>query len=399
MAIDSTSSENKNDKRAKEKAEAESAAALIRQKLDNLYDQEPSAQAEAQEVINASRPRSKHQQFMYELSQSGKSIAETQTAWHDYYQQLPEKEKQEVWDEFYSANSNIKGHQSVTQSAVHHTGQQPSSHSQHTAHKHLAKRRTVTQLKKQLLTPASHPKRKLKARHHFQSLIFGLGLGSLVMLLMLFGFFNERFIAPFVTPSRQVSSTPIIAGPDSLSVSPDPEIIIPKINVEMPVVYDEPSIEEKAVQTALERGVLHYATTPSPGEKGNVVIFGHSSNNIFNPGKYKFAFVLLSRLENGDTFYLTKNSKLYAYRIYKKQVVSPEEVGVLASADKSDTATLITCDPPGTTLKRLVVTGEQISPDPNANTASTAVSSNNKPAFIPSNAPSLWQKIKDWFSS
>ena len=221
-------------------------------------------------------------------------------------------------------------------------------------------------------------------------------MGCLVVLILLFSFFNERFIAPFITPSRQVSSTPIIDA-STAAISSTPEIIIPKINVEIPTVYDVPTIQESAVELGLERGVVHYATTPDPGQKGNVVVFGHSSNNILNPGKYKFAFVLLSRLDTGDVFYLTKDGVRYAYQVYDKEIVKPNDVGVLNATNKPATATLITCDPPGTSINRLIVIGQQISPDPNSNGASTAVKTDTKPTILASNAPSLWSRITGWF--
>src|SRR5258706_455647 len=82
---------------------------------------------------------------------------------------------------------------------------------------------------------------------------------------MLTGFFNDRFIAPLITPSRSVSSTPIIVDPNSTAISKDPLIIIPKINVQIPVIYNEPSVNENAIQKSLDQGVVHYATTPYPG--------------------------------------------------------------------------------------------------------------------------------------
>jgi len=377
------------------------AANFIRQKLDSLYASEPSARAETTKMLAASRPRSKHQDFMYSLSQSGTSSAEIQKQWHNYYQSLPDQEKHEVWQEFYASHT-----QSPRAQAVHieplpevpNTFQAPASKlsavklPKHRVHRET---RSTAEIKQQILRKVKSG-RKLKAHEHLQSLIFGLGMGSLVILILLFGFFNERFIAPFISPSRHVSSTPIIIDPNSTAISPNPEVIIPKINVEIPVVYDEPSVDENAIETALERGVVHYATTPMPGQQGNVVIFGHSSNNIFNPGKYKFAFVLLSRLDIGDTFYLTNGGKQYVYQIYKKQIVSPTDVSVMNTADKPDTATLITCDPPGTSINRLIVVGQQISPLPTTNVASTAIKSSSKPTIIPSNAPSLWQRFVHW---
>lgn len=379
------------------------AADLIRQKLNGLYGNEPDARAEAAEVSRLAGHRSPHQEYMYSLSVSGKSEAEIQVAWHEYYQALSDTEKHKVWREFYANQGQVTANQPVSQPAPE---SKPSGLDYYHQEKFVSTipvpkqprsgTRSVAEIKRQILGRVQAAS-KTKAKRHLQSLVFGLGVGSLVILVFLFGFFNERFIAPLITPSRNVSSTPIIINNNETTASdPNPKVIIPKINVEIPVVYDEPSVEEKAIQAALERGVVHYASTPAPGEQGNVVIFGHSSNNIFNQGRYKFAFVLLSRLEQGDTFYLTKEGKRYAYRVYQKKIVKPDAVEVMGPADRADTATLITCDPPGTSLNRLVVVGEQISPDPDVNVASTATPSAESPAIVPSNAPTLWQRITGW---
>ncbi len=372
------------------------AADLIRRKLDSLYEEEPSAAEEAADAIEASTPRSKHQQYMYDLSRSGKSLAGIQSAWHEYYANLPDKEKHEVWKEFYASSGQAIPQIQDDRSAS------PQEHERAVKPSPPAKPkkpigRTVKDIRQRILGSAKTDK-KLKARQHFQSILFGLSMGSLVILVLLFGLFNERFIAPFITPSKNVSSTPIIADSGAGAPNGLPKVIIPKINVEIPVVYDEPSIQENALQKALERGVVHYATTSRPGEKGNTVIFGHSSNNIFNPGKYKFAFVLLSRLDKGDLFYLTKDSKRYAYRVYKKSIVNPSDLSVLGNAGKPATATLITCDPPGTSLHRLVVVGEQISPDPLKNKPSPVKSKTGQPKVLPSNAPSLWERLLNWLN-
>jgi sortase A len=383
------------------------ALQLIRSKINALHGQEPDAREEAQEVNSLTHRPSKHQAYMRDLSASGKSLAEIQTAWHNYYVGLSDEDKHQVWQEFYANHDNAKA-KIATKEESPEPQQKPSSSNQsapiHSYNSTPKKQRntrsprTVAHVKNQLLTTASNrATSKLKAKQHFQSLLFGVGMGSIVVLVLLFGFFNDRFIAPFITPSRAVSSTPILIDSGG-SVSQEPKVVIPKINVEIPVVYDEPSVEEDAIQNALERGVVHYATTPNPGEKGNSVIFGHSSNNILNKGKYKFAFVLLNRLEIGDTFYLNKDGVRYAYRIYEKRIVKPTEVDVLNATSKTATATLITCDPPGTTLNRLVVIGEQISPSPDTNKESTATQPDAQTTIIPSNAPSLWQRIKELFS-
>jgi len=374
------------------------AVNLIRSRIDALYGDEPSAKEEVAEATTIKKPPSKHQQYMKDLSQSGRSLADIQIEWHKYYQNLTETEKHQVWQEFYTNHNQSKqSKQTAEQSKPSDTNK-----SQPNKPKVVeAKRKdTIADTKKKVMGKVSHKKRaKLSAKSHFKSLLFGLGMGSLVILILLFSFFNEKFIAPFITPSKNVSSTPIIIDPNSTTAGPESEIIIPKINVEVPVVYSTPSIDEKDIQNGLENGVVHYVTTSNPGENGNGVFVGHSSNNILNKGKYKFAFVLLNKLDNGDTFSLTKGGKRYTYKIYEKKIVKPTDISVLSNQDKPSTVTLITCDPPGTSINRLVVVGEQISPDISTNVASTAKPTNNQPTIVPGSAPSLWSRITNLFSS
>jgi len=225
--------------------------------------------------------------------------------------------------------------------------------------------------------------------------VFGIGLAALVVLVFLFGFFNEVVIAPFIQPSGHASATPIILSQDSLAPNSTPEVIIPKINAQLPTIYGT-SVNEDDVENSLEDGVVHYASTSVPGQQGNAAFFGHSSNNIFNKGKYKFAFVLLHELVPGDIFYLTYNGKVYTYRVFQKQVVEPTDTWVLNPvAGKTATATLITCDPPGTSLHRLVVWGEQIDPDPSAAAAAPTTTA-QQPAQLASNGPTLWSRFWHW---
>jgi sortase A len=384
-------SDDKNDKTAGALKDSQNAAAdLVRQKIDSIFD-EPSAATEMQEATHLSPARqSRHQKFVDELINSGKSLPEIQEAWHEYYAGLPDKEKHEVWREFYAQHQAESGFAGESDKAAP-TKPAVLSHSQ--------RRKTISraeQLRRKI--PASRVTKLPSAAAPLRSLLFGLGVGSIVIIIFLFSFFNERFIAPFIQPSRTITNTPIIN--DSGTISPNPEIIIPKINVEIPVIYTVTTTDPDTVEDALEGGVVHYADTALPGQDGNGVIVGHSSNNIFNPGKYKFAFVLLSRLDGGDTFYLDKNGVRYTYQVYQKEIVSPTDVSVLGPQSQPATFSLITCDPPGTSTNRLVVVGKQISPSPSANVAASGDNSlATKAAIIPGNSPSLWSRLVDWFKS
>lgn len=384
----------------KVKIGANPAADLIREKLEKLYANEPDALKEEKEA-EVVRPRSKHQQFMYDLSTSGKSLAEIQTEWHNYYVALPDNEKHRVWQEFYENNVPDK------QPALHEPA--PKKAREFTVHQAEAERsapvvgtyeaprptdtRKPNVVREHIRRTVNKHADKLSPgmRQNLRSLLFGLSVGAVVLVIFLFSFFNEVIIAPFIQPGR-TSAAPVIVTSDSVDAT-TPSVIIPKINVQIPTVFNIPSNSEADIQAGLENGVVHYPTTPKPGEVGNTAFFGHSSNNIFNKGKYKFAFVLLHKLQNGDTFYLTYNGVVYGYKVINTRIVPPSDVSVLDSVPgESATATLITCDPPGTTINRLIVVGRQVSPNPATNTASSA-SASTSPTRITDNGPTLWSRL------
>ncbi len=383
-------------------ANAAVAADLIREKVSRIYAEEPAAETELAEA-QKSPHRSKHQQFMYKLSGSGKDLAAIQTEWHNYYQNLSAAEKHQVWQEFYDSQSALTGQKTAAPDP-----QSISKHKQHAADSQRSKKISSKSHKPKLRDVRSAEEvqavirdkvsagGKLEAKHHLQSLLFGLGMGFIVLIIFLFGFFNEVVISPFIQPSRVTAATPLIINPSSVSPTSNPEVIIPKINVEIPVNYTGTSTDENVIENDLEGGVVHYPTTALPGQNGNAAFFGHSSNNIFNKGKYKFAFVLLHTLVPGDTFYLTYKGKVYVYKVITRDIVDPSNVGVLnAVPGQNATATLITCDPPGTSLKRLVVVGQQITPDPSGNEKPTVATANTTtpPPNLPGNGPTLWGRI------
>lgn len=363
--------DNKNDKPAPSEAPS---ATLLRAQTLYFYKKRDDA--------NTVQPQ-KHMQYMYDLEKSGKSIEEIESEWYQYYADLDDQEKKEVWNEFYES-------QNLAQKTISTSGLTELINKQYTG----------TSINSQKHKHYVSNKKNHRARHGIKSIAFGLSIGALTTFIFLFSFFNERFITPFITPSSSASSSSIISS-TSNKVGSEKELIIPKINVQLPIVYDipydyNPKNYEKSIQSGLERGVVHYDTTPKPGQNGNLAIIGHSSNNILNKGRYKFAFVLLNRLDNGDLFYITENGIRYTYKVFSKKVVSASDVSVLQPTRKVASATLITCDPPGTSINRLVVVAEQIDPDPSLNQASNEEPV-KQPEVLPGNAPSLWQRIKNIF--
>ncbi len=367
-----------------------SAANLIRRKIEAIYaHEEPDLKTEASEAKNSLNP-SRHQNFINNLVNSGKDVATIQTEWHNYYVSLSEEDKKQVWKEFYESNKNLKkpseGINSFEKNMAKQKNEVIASN-----HYKPSKRNSLTQNLHSKITSGG----RLKLKHQIQSLFFGLGLGIIVIFIFMFGFFNEVFIAPLIQPSRNITAVPIIVGSDNLVASPTPQVIIPKINVQIPVQYNVNTTNESTIENFLQDGVVHYPTTVLPGQLGNAAFFGYSSNNIFNPGKYKFAFVLLHTLRAGDTFYLTYNSTLYVYKVIYTKIVSPSDVSVLGPVNgQKATATLITCDPPGTSINRLIVVGQQISPSVSNDSApSQSLTNFNSPSYLPGNGPTLWDRF------
>jgi len=396
------------------------AVELIRAKVARAYAQEPDAVAELTEIQHE-RVLSKHQRFMKELSESGKSLAEIQTAWHHYYVRLTNAEKHQVWQEFYEANQNTPYQRLFQQRMAAHDPQSAST-PQGAAQPHYVPAPTMPVVADHTPPAAVHPAKrprkdkaairsikrkvtskisaggKLTAKHHLQSLGFGLLTGTVVLVMFLFTFFNQYIIAPFIQPSRNVSNTPIILGSSTASADTPPSVTVPKINIQIPVDFALESFDESAIENRLESGVVHYPSTVLPGQNGNGAYFGHSSGNIFNNGKYKFAFTLLHDLTTGDLFYITYGGKTYAYQIFAREVVPPSQVSVIHDTKgKQATATLITCDPPGLSTNRLVLWGEQISPNPSTNTAPEPTETvTDQPTELTGNGPSLWSNFVEW---
>lgn len=126
------------------------------------------------------------------------------------------------------------------------------------------------------------------------------------------------------------------------------EISIPKLNIKdakVTVGGDD-----------LAKSLVHYLPQSLPGEYGNVVIFGHSTlPQLYNVKDYKTIFTYLPSLEKNDIVYVTVNGVEYEYKVYDMTVVNPDQISVLEQKTDASYLTLITCVPPGTWWKRLVV--------------------------------------------
>ena len=148
--------------------------------------------------------------------------------------------------------------------------------------------------------------------------------------------------------------TPEVEAPVTPAVIHQPRIIIPKLGLDAPVIYN---VALGQILTELEGGVVHFAATAEPGQIGNAVLFGHSSNYPWAAGEYKTVFALLDKLVVGDDIILPYTNQRYRYKVVESKVVRPSEVSVLGKTSFAQ-LTLITCYPVGTARNRLVIRAE-----------------------------------------
>lgn len=367
---------------AQQSADNQRAAALARQHVERTYaaQGEPNQINEATPAITEPQPEQTAQSEQTIMRQEPYDWRQYHSAWQQYYHQYFYRYYAGWW---HQQKQQIEK-QAHEQAAQHAT----------LPKKELTERQRATQeLRQKVRTTVEERSKKVKSSSHFKPVMAALVVGVSFLLIN----YNQILVGAikqYVAPGSVVT-TPVIVEPNTqANVGQEPKIIIPKIGVEVPVVYDEPNVDEASYQKALERGVVRLGTTANPGTKGNVVIGGHSSNNVFNAGAYKYVFVNLRRLEVGDVFYLNYRGLRYTYKItVAHKIVSPTDVSVLGQTE-TPTVTLFTCDPPGTNVNRLIVQAEQIDPSPASAVASTAPQTKvNDSNPLPSVAPSLWDRL------
>ena len=241
---------------------------------------------------------------------------------------------------------------------------------------------------------------KLKFRKHFLPPLAGL-----LVAISIFGFFNSQLISgqiAYYVYQHRISGKNLDEQITHFAVDKNapPQIVINKIGVKAPVIFDQIEVNEKAFSKALERGVVHYPNTAVPGHAGNIVIFGHSSGQWWATGNHKFVFTLLNKLKFDDKIFVEYKDVRYIYRVNNIRVVPPTDISVL-NQSSNHTLTLITCAPVGLSTSRLIIEAQQIVPTVARNTTATtpakAPSGTSKGQKLPSADDSFWDNLKQLF--
>lgn len=215
--------------------------------------------------------------------------------------------------------------------------------------------------------------------------------------------YNRLIFAPimaYVSPNNETVATHIEAVDPNIvqTVSPEPRLIIPKLNIDVPVAF---AIPLNDVNEAMNHGVAQFSIPGAnalPGQVGNLVLSGHSAGDIYSSNPYKFIFSGLERLEVGDLIYVNYESVRYTYQMTKSEVVEPTDVAALIYDTQKPMLTLITCTPLGTSRYRLLITAEQISPafeyeDNGEVTDPGDYTPSDEETSMPANEPSFFENL------
>jgi sortase A len=116
------------------------------------------------------------------------------------------------------------------------------------------------------------------------------------------------------------------------------------------------NVTVSTVDNDLAKHLVNYGGTAIPADKGNAVIFGHSTlPQLYEAKNYKTVFTFLYELTPGDEIDVNVANVGYKYKVENVTVVDPNNTSVLQQSYDDSFLTLVTCTPPGTIWKRLVV--------------------------------------------
>lgn len=133
-------------------------------------------------------------------------------------------------------------------------------------------------------------------------------------------------------------------------------VVIPKINANAPIIANVDPSNHDAYMDALRHGVAHAAGSVFPGMDGNVYLFAHSTDFIWNVSRFNAVFYLLKELKPGDEIDVFFQGRRYVYVVTDTKITNPDDLSYITNnIGGGQRLTLQTCWPPGTSIKRLLV--------------------------------------------
>ncbi|RWZ79262.1 MAG: class E sortase [Candidatus Chaera renei] len=374
----------------------QAAAQLLREQIDKIYQSDPPNQPATETTAPSSQPeaddRPAHDPNALRYANQNDLWRHYHSAWQSYYQQYYHRY---YLNQLHQQRRRLVGRGALA-AAPAISLERDVQNQDNPSLGIITGEQATKQVHDEIVRKVKQRAKTLRRSHHFMPIATALAVG----LLFLFVQYNRLLFAQvktYVSPGSASAQSIILDPTVNTKVGPEPRMIIPKINVDAPVVYGVKSLKESDVQLALRDGIVHYpypGADSLPGQVGNSVFLGHTSNDVFDPGKYKFVFVLMERLQVGDTIYVNYQGTRYTYLVNKKEVVNPNEINKLVVKTNKPLITLVGCVPVGTANQRLLIFAEQVSPDPaGAKPAPVEPPASSQPTTIPGNSPTFLERL------
>lgn len=376
-------------------ATVQPAPQIASEPAEHAFQATPAHSAAANPAPQTTQTTSPYQRTMAQepitQSPSKEQWQQYHSAWQKYYQMYYERQ--------YLAHSYaVQQHLSKNTSNTRTVSESPIASSAQEAplDGSLNQQQALRELRDSIRQKVTDSAQKVRKSRHFMPALAGLAVLFVVLGIQ----FNRPIVgalAAYTSPGN-IDPQHIIADPTvEVEVGSEPRMIIPKINVDAPVVYGI-GPDYKSQMTAMEKGIAHFSIPGAnavPGQAGNAVFAAHSSNDAFARGDYKFVFAQNEKLTQGDIIYMNFEGKRYTYSVTRTEVVLPTEVSRVQLDTNVPTLTLVSCVPLGTAEKRLLIFAEQISPSPtdatpNNNETETAPTASDIPGKP---SPTLFERL------
>lgn len=208
----------------------------------------------------------------------------------------------------------------------------------------------------------------------FSFILLGTFLITTVLLLPLLRLYLENPTTEIVAPQTfmvKPGGEGLASGPELIrepwegtrsAIPQEFYLTIEKVGIKRARVFTDVDVSSPAnYQEILRQGLGHVKNTSYPGQWGSTFIIGHSALPFFyNPENYETIFSKLDTLVVGDKTLVEFGGKNLSYRVVSSKIVADWKRPENILSGGGYKLILMTCYPPGLTLRRLLITAELI---------------------------------------
>jgi sortase A len=194
--------------------------------------------------------------------------------------------------------------------------------------------------------------------------IFTLTLGPVILTEMVYRLEkdNQALSQEITANEASASLSPQAVAQEAAQygVKADFSLVIPKLGIAAQVIANVNPADEKSYRDALKQGVGHAAGSQFPGNPGTTYLFAHSSDLPTNLSPFSKIFYLLKEVVPGDKIIVFFGGQKFEYQAVDNFITAADDTRWLTEEENQEKLVLQTCWPPGTALKRLIVTAQRI---------------------------------------